>query len=269
MAGWDLDFVVALDDEQLARDCFRILRRTCARFYLDFSFHEQRRDQQRIVFILVFDGSPPQLGLASADFVLEMRAVSMLQRTPRERRLPLRLAHWITYSGSDDPLRLQPPSDRVPEAKREIVMRHLTEYALAWGAWRRGELSPPDFLEAQHPVDEPGARPRRRGQRPDVLPRVDQGAPGAGTLEAGCLDLGRDSNRVKHRGMSHEAERYVETYEQAVYSVAHGMTGIDAMPRSAHMLRSEEAGERSPLRRRSTGGESPVASLATSHSSGL
>ena len=26
VAGWDLDFDVALDDEQLARDCFRILR---------------------------------------------------------------------------------------------------------------------------------------------------------------------------------------------------------------------------------------------------
>jgi len=38
----------------------------------------------------------------------------------------------------------------VPEAKREIVVRHLVEYALAWGTWRRDELSPPDFLEAQH-----------------------------------------------------------------------------------------------------------------------
>lgn len=26
VAGWDLDFDIALDDEQLARDCFRILR---------------------------------------------------------------------------------------------------------------------------------------------------------------------------------------------------------------------------------------------------
>jgi hypothetical protein len=55
----------------------------------------------------------------------------MLQRTHRKRKLPLRLAHWVTYSGSDEPLRIQPPSDRVPEAKREIVVRHLTEYALA------------------------------------------------------------------------------------------------------------------------------------------
>lgn len=51
---------------------------------------------------------------------------------------------------TDESLRLQPVSDRVPEAKREAVVQHLTEYALAWGAWRRDELSPPDYLEAQH-----------------------------------------------------------------------------------------------------------------------
>lgn len=63
MAGWDLDFDVAAEDERLARDCFRILRRTCARFYLNFSYHLERRRHQRILFVLVFDGRPPQLGL--------------------------------------------------------------------------------------------------------------------------------------------------------------------------------------------------------------
>jgi len=81
--------------------------------------------------------------------------------------------------------------------------------------------------------------------------------------EQGCLELGRDRNRVKHRGLRHEAERYVEKYEQVVYSVAHDVTGIDAMPRSAHMLRWEEAGERLSPHQCSTGGRSRVASLAT------
>lgn len=245
MAGWDLDFDAALDDEHLARDCFRILRRTCARFYLDFCYYEQRRNQQRIVFILLFDGSPTQLGLAAADFILEMRAVSMLQPTRRKRRLPLRLAHWITYSGSDEPLRLQPPSDRVPEAKREIVTRHLTEYALAWGAWRRGELPPPDFLEAQHSLLTNLALALAEGV--NVLmpyPKLIKALRVPERWEQDCLDLGHDRNRVKHRGLRHEAERYVEKYEQPVYSVAHNVTGIDAVPRSAYMLRWEEAGER-------------------------
>jgi hypothetical protein len=131
-----------MDDDKLARDCFRILRRTCARFYLNFSYYEERRGARRITSVLVFSGRPPQLGLASADFVLEMRAVSMLQRHPRKRKLPMRLAHWVTYSGSEEPLRFQPVSERVPVGQRSSVVRHLGEYALAWGAWRQGELSP-------------------------------------------------------------------------------------------------------------------------------
>jgi hypothetical protein len=245
MAGWDLDFDVALDDESLARDCFRILRRTCARFYLDFSYYEGRRDARRIVFILVFAGRPPQLGLASADFVLEMRAVSMLQRHPRTRQLPLRLAHWVTYSGSEEPLRFQPVSDRVPEAKRETVVRHVTEYALAWGAWRRDELSPPDYLEAQHSLLTNLALDLAEDVNNQMpYPQLIKALRVPERWEQDCLNLGTDRNRVKHRGLRHEAERYVEKYEQCVYSVAYNVTGIDAMPRSAHMLRWEEAGGR-------------------------
>ena len=70
----------------IASDCFRILRRTCARHYLQFTYYEERRNDSRVNYVLVFDGRPPQLGLASADFALEMRAVSMLQRHPRRRR---------------------------------------------------------------------------------------------------------------------------------------------------------------------------------------
>jgi hypothetical protein len=245
VAGWDLDFDVALNDEPLARDCFRVLRRTCARFYLGFSYYEERRDQRKVVFVLVFNGQPPQLGLASADFVLEMRAVSLLQRHPRKQRLPLRLAHWVTYSGSEEPLRLQPVSDRVPEAKRQAVIQHLTEYALAWGAWRRGELSPPDYLEAQHSLLTNLALDIAEGSNVGMsYPQLVKALRVPERWELDCFDLGSDRNRVKHRGLRHEAERYVERYEQCVYSVAHAVTGVDAMPRSAHMVRWEEAGQR-------------------------
>jgi len=244
VAGWDLAFDVALDDEALARDCFRVLRRTCARFRLDFSYYEERRDARRIVFVLVFDGRPPQLGLASTDFVLEMRAVSLLQRHPRRRKLPLRLAHWVTYSGSEEPLRLQPVSDRVPQAKREVVVRHLTEYALAWGAWLRGELSPPDYLEAQHSLLTNLALDLAENAHDRMTyPQLIRALRVPERWEQVCLELGADRNRVKHRGLRHEAERYVEKYVQCIYSVSHDVTGIDAMPRSAHMLRWEEAGE--------------------------
>lgn len=222
-----------------------MLRRTCARFYLGFSYYEDRRDAQRIWFVLVFDGRPPNLGLASADFALEMRAASLLQRHPRRRKLPLRLAHWVTYSGSEEPLRLQPVSKRVPDAKREVVIRHLTEYALAWGAWRRNELSPPDYLEAQHSLLTNLALDLAEGASDRMsYPQLIKALRVPERLQQDCLDLGTDRNRVKHRGLRHEAERYAEKYEEVVYLVAGNVTGIDVMPRSAHMHRWEEAGER-------------------------
>lgn len=92
MAGWDFHFDIALDDVDLARDCFRILRRTCGRHYLGFDYYEHSRNNGRVRFILGFDGNPTNLGLASADFAFEMRAVSMVQRHARRKRLPLRLS---------------------------------------------------------------------------------------------------------------------------------------------------------------------------------
>ena len=121
----------------------------------------------------------------------------------------------------------------------------MTEYALAWGSWRRNELSPPDYLEAQHSL--------LTNLALDLAEAVNDRMPYPALIKAlrvptrweqKCLDLGRDRNRVKHRGLRHEAERYAEKYEQCVYSTAEAVTGIDAMPRSAHMLRWEEAGER-------------------------
>jgi hypothetical protein len=219
VAGWDLDFDVSPDDVGLARDCFRILRRTCARHHLQFTYYEERRNDRRVYYMLVFDGRPPQLGLASAEFALEMRAVSMLQRHPRRRHLPLRLLQWVTYSGSEEPLRLQPPSDRVPEGKRDIVVRHLKEYALVWGAWRRGEVSPADYLEAQHSLLVHLALDLADGASDQMsYPQLVRALRVPQRHEQDCLDLGTARNRVKHRGFRHEAERYVERYEQVVYS---------------------------------------------------
>lgn len=245
MAGWDLDFDVALDDVQLARGCFRVLRRTCARFYISFSYAEVGRSKQRVSFLLAFEGNPHQLGLASADFALEMRAVSLIQQGRRQRQLPLRLAHWVTYSGSDEPLRLQPPSDRVPADKHDLVIQHLTQYALAWGAWSRDEVPPADFLDSMHSLITNLALDVAEGTNKEMkFPDLVEALRLPERLEAGCKQLGTDRNRVKHRGFRHEAERYVEQHLQLVYSVAGTVTGIDAMPRTAHMLRWEDAGQR-------------------------
>jgi hypothetical protein len=97
-------------------------------------------------------------------------------------------------SGRQDRLvRLQPPSDRVPEAKREIVVRHLTEYALAWGAWRRDELSPPDFLEAQHSLLTNLALDLAEGVNDRMsYPELIKALRVPERWEQDCLDLGRD-----------------------------------------------------------------------------
>lgn len=249
MAGWDIDFDVVMEDEQLARLCFRILRRTCARHYLTFSYYEHRRTSKRIVFMLVFSGRPNQLGLASADFALEMRAVSMVQSGRRRKDLPIRLAHWITYSGSDDPIRLQAHSTLVPPGKHASVVKHLEQYALAWGAWSRNELPAPDFLEAQHSLltnlaIDLADGVTTRTPYPDLIKALKVPE----RLEPECLDLGIKRNRVKHRGFRHEAERYVEEFIQPVYSTAYAITGIDAMPRTAYMVRWEEQGRGAVVR---------------------
>lgn len=176
-----------------------------------------------------------------------MRAVSMVQSTRRRRDLPIRLAHWVTYSGSDSPIRLQPLSTQVPAEKHAVVVGHLEEYCLAWGAWSRNELPPPDFLEAQHSLLtnlalDLAEAVTTRTPYPDLIKALRMPS----YLETECLTLGRNRNRVKHRGFRHEASRYVEESIQAVYSTAYALTGIDAMPRTAYMLRWED-GSRSAV----------------------
>jgi hypothetical protein len=125
------------------------------------------------------------------------------------------------------------------------VVRHLTEYALSWGSWSRGELPPADFLDAQHSL--------LTNLALDLAEGVDKSVPYPALIEAlriperlerDCKALGTARNRVKHRGFRHEAERYVQEYVQCVYSTAYAVTGIDIMPRTIHMLRWEDAGER-------------------------
>ena len=192
----------------------------CARHYLGFDYYERWRRNKKLQFLLGFDGIPSNLGLASADFALEMRAVSMIQHHPRRKRLPLRLLYRVTYSGSDEPLRSQPRSNGVPEEKRQKVIRHLEEYTLAWGAWRRGELSPSEYLEAQHSLLTNLALDLAEGATTETkYPALIKKLRVPERWEQDCLDLGKDRNRVKHRGYRHEAERYVEKYEQMIYSV--------------------------------------------------
>jgi hypothetical protein len=128
MAGWDFDFSVDERDEQLARGCFRILRRTCARFYVEFSYYLEMRQRGRMTFILVFDGRPFNVGLAAGEFAYEMRAVSTFLQGRRQQRLPLRLLRDVAWTGSDLPLEEQIDILRIPSDKRGPVVKEVRSF---------------------------------------------------------------------------------------------------------------------------------------------
>jgi hypothetical protein len=116
-----------------------------------------------------------------------------------------------------------------------------------WPGVRGGKANspPPDYLEAQHSLLTNLALDIAEGANDRMsYPQLIRALRVPEHWEPSCLGLGEDRNRVKHRGFRHESERYAEKCEQCVYSVAHDITGVDAMPRSAHMLRWEEAGEK-------------------------
>ncbi len=194
----------------------------------------------RVRYYLVFDGRPQRLTLALGDLDLEMRAVALLQRHRRKKRLPLRLLADVMWSGSDEPIADQISAELVPKSKVDVVVRHLEDFTTAYSSWLRGEIAPPDFLEAQHSLITNLAL--------DLVPGVtaDMSYPGLVTaarlptrLENQCKQLGRDRNRVKHRGYRHEAARYVEEHEETLRSAVRIMTGYTPNPRPPVMVRWE------------------------------
>jgi hypothetical protein len=231
-----MPFDAATADEAFARQCFRVLRRTCGRYFVAFTYYTESRSDTHVNFVLVFDGHPSQLGLASADFALEMRAVALVEPDVRRKRLALRLLHWITFSGSDA-LLIIPDGSSVPAGQRALVLQHITEYVLAWGAWRRNHLQAPDFLEAMHSFITNLALAIGDGvDTTTKYPKLVQSLRAPELLEAQLKTLGVARNRVKHRGKRHQAQRAAEDHEQAVYSAMHYLTGVVAMPRTPHML---------------------------------
>jgi hypothetical protein len=61
------------DDEHLARQCFRVVRRTCARYHVRIRYYEKHRTTARTQYILQFTGRPHMLGAAARDLFLELR----------------------------------------------------------------------------------------------------------------------------------------------------------------------------------------------------
>lgn len=245
MAGWDFPFEVDRYDEHLARQCLRIVRRTCARYHVQMRYYEECGTTARVRFIVQFTGRPHMLGAAARDLFLELRAVSLVQAGRRQKRLPLRLLEWLVASGSDLPFEEQTDPALVSDCDKQAVIKILTDYAHALGLYLSRELPAPEFLEAQHSLVTglcvalaPGAR--RTDHYPVLLtkmwthPHLKQWRhAGEATLMARLESLGADRNKVKHRGKRDLAASVVDGYIETVARFAVRSTGVFITPNSA------------------------------------
>lgn len=230
MAGWDYPFDVDFRDEDLARGCFRILRRTAARHYVEFSYYESRRKNGRVHFTLAFDCRPFMLSLAMGDFSLEMRAVSLIQTERRKKRLPLRLLGDIMWTSAEEPIAEQ-LSSQVPSEKHERVIRYLREYSLTLASYWRREISAADVVEAQHSLVTYLALDLAPGvDKSTPYPRLVEALKLPKSLEVAAKDLGAQRNKVKHRGKRHEAPRFAEQHLETAHKVAQIVTGCFLTP---------------------------------------
>jgi len=245
MAGWEFAFEVDKDDDHLARQCFRVARRTCARYHVRMQYYNDRQTVARTRFIVQFTGRPHMLGAAARDLFLELRAVSLVQDDRRKKRLPLRLLEWLVVSGSDLAFDEQIDVALVNDGARPAVVEALSDYANAEGLYLSRELPAPEFLEAQHSLVmglclalAPGARSEDNypvlldkmliDAHPEYWPAV-----GEVTLKERLESLGTVRNKVKHRGKRHLAADAVDDHIDTVSRFASRSTGVFISPNSA------------------------------------
>lgn len=250
MSGWDHEFEVDERDVELLRDCLRVLRRTCARHRIDFTYYasRSRAPRGRACFVLVYDLQSADAPLMAAEFIIEMRAVSTVQHGRRQRDLPLRLMRDVVWVNTPEPVADQIDPGLVPEPARHDAARILERYQAAASSYGRGELPAPDMLDAQHSLVTdlalllaPGATPS------DSYPAlVDRLIPDPAAA-ADARQLGTWRNRVKHRRQTALAAQVVDEGSEIVWKVAARATGAYVDPVSV-MVRAVEADPTAPFR---------------------
>lgn len=213
MAGWDHEFDVDVRDDAVAKHCFRIWRRTCARYRIEFSYYRERTTsgrRPRHWYVLLYNLSSFNAPLAVEEFAIEMRAVAtMYSGQPRQRRLPLRLLRDVAYVNSPLPVE-ETLNERVPADARDRLVSMLESHRSVVSAYHRGLISPSEYLEAQHTlvIDLALAlvpEASTRDSYPDLLKKWELPE----DLAKGLQLLGTDRNAVKHRGEKARAEHAV------------------------------------------------------------
>lgn len=228
MAGWDHEFDVDPRDIELARDCFRVWRRTCARYFVEFTYRRASvLPSGRVRYLLAYDARTVAVPPAVAEFAVEMRAVSMVQPVVRRKRLPLRLLREIARvnlpSSVDDEL----DHALVPDPVRLQVRTLLTNARSALLAFDRGEMPPADILDTLHSsvlnlslLIAPGAT--TGDSYPTLVDKLN--LPQADS--AAMKELGRYRNSVKHRGKRDQAGQVVPEMLAATWAVIYRKTGV-------------------------------------------
>jgi hypothetical protein len=243
LAGWDHDFEVDARDIELLRDCLRVLRRTCARHRIDFTYYASRSPlpSGRARFVLQYDLQSANAPLAAAEFIVEMRAISTIQHGRRQRELPLRLMRDMVWVNTPDAVADQIDPDLVPESARPEAARILERYQAAASSFGRDELPAADMLDAQHSLITdlalllvPGATTR------DSFPVLVRGLIPDSELANQAQQLGIWRNRVKHRRQAALADQVVDEGSEIVWRVAVSTTGAYVDPVSG-MVRTVEA----------------------------
>ena len=227
MAGWDHYFDVDLRDVDLFRNCMRIFRRTCARHYVEMDYHRARAlSSGRLRYLIGYNLSSVNLGVACGEFVYEMRALSVLESHPRRKRLPLRLLRDVAYSAVYT-LEEQVGGGEIEEPSTELK-ELLESFQSSFWSWRTGVLPAPEFLEAQHGlVTNLALLVADDAHTSDSFPAlVKKLAPVADEVQAGLLQLGKDRNKVKHRGHRARASEYIHAGLDAVWYVSARVTGF-------------------------------------------
>ena len=185
-----------------------------------------------------------------SEFIIEMRAVSTIQKTRRRRHLPLRLLREVVWNATN-PLRQQiDEAGIVPEDRREEVVELLHDLEAALLAYRRGGLGAADFLETQHSVVTAlGLKLAPNVKKKDSFPTLVEKLPLRAELKTELLKLNRVRRGTKHHDQRQTAGEFVWRGFAAVDRVVDKMTGawVDAVSAEAREIeKNPQAVFRSP-----------------------
>jgi len=235
MAGWDHTIAVDPRDVDLLLKCFRLLRRTCARHRVEFTYYRDRASsERRLRFVCAYNLQSVNMPGAVAEFAIEMRALSSLESEPRRKRLPLRLLRDVAWNASRPVSeQLWDDTNKVPDDKLDAAEEILTAFERAWHSWHVRVLSHADFLEAEHSVITnlalllaPDARTR------DNFPTLVEKLTADERLQDALKRLGAHRREVKHHGRRDHAQEYAEEALGWVHRAVTDLTGVDLDPLS-------------------------------------